>query len=187
MENPTQHSPPAFAPCRLGRCLPGALGLTGLCYVLLQVVAWVWFDVAIEPGAIPLDLFIHLLLGAALYALARGPVWFMAILPVLFSLTHLVNAAKIAMLGGPIMPDDFRAVRSLFLILHGWHSALLVGLSVAAILLLCGMVRLRGQRAWVAAGLLGALTSTLILQPVRVVQTMDSWFGNSVWDQQGNF
>jgi phosphoglycerol transferase MdoB-like AlkP superfamily enzyme len=171
----------------LGSCWPAALGLTGLYYVLLQVVTWLWFDVAIKPSAIPMDLFAHLLLGAALYSLARSPAWFVSVLPVLLALVHLVNAAKVAMLGGPIMPDDFRAVRSLFLILHGWQFALLTGLSASAALLLLGMLQLRRRRAWLTAGLLGAVMLTVTQIPTVVTGAMDRWFGNSVWDQQDNF
>ncbi|MEW6519001.1 MAG: LTA synthase family protein [Thermodesulfobacteriota bacterium] len=171
----------------LGSCWPAALGFTGLYYVLLQVVTWVWFDVAIQPRAIPMDLLAHLLLGAALFALARGPVWFVSVLLVLFALLQLVNAAKVAILGGPVMPDDFRAVRSLFLILHGWQFALLTGLSVSAALLLLGMLQLHRRRAWFAAGLLGTVMLALFQLPAGVTRTMDRWFGNSVWDQQGNF
>lgn len=182
-----KHSNSPLDICTLGSCWPAALGLTGLYYVLLQVVTWVWFDVAIQPSAIPMDLFAHLLLGAALYSLARSPAWFVSVLPVLMALVHLVNAAKVAMLGGPIMPDDFRAVRSLFLILHGWQFALLTGLSVSAALLLLGMLQLRRRRAWLTAGLLGAVMLTVTQIPTVVTGAMDRWFGNSVWDQQGNF
>lgn len=171
----------------LGSCWPGALGFTGLYYVLLQVVTWAWFDVAIQPSAIPLDLLAHLLLGAALYALARGPAWFISVLLVLLPLFHLVNAAKMAMLGGPVMPDDFRAVRSLFLILHGWQFALLTGLSASAALLLLGMLQLRRRRAWVVAGLLSAAVVTVTQIPAVVTGALDRWFGNSVWDQDCNF
>jgi phosphoglycerol transferase MdoB-like AlkP superfamily enzyme len=173
--------------CALGSCWPAALGFTGLYYVLLQVVTWVWFDVAIEPSTMPMDLLAHLLLGAMLYALARSPAWFIAVLLVLLALLHLVNAAKVAMLGGPIMPDDFRAIRSLFLILHGWQFALLTGLSASAALLLLGMLQLRRRRAWLALGLLGSVMLTLTQLPAVVTGAMDRWFGNSVWDQQGNF
>jgi len=178
---------PTYDLWTLGRCWPAALGLTGLYYVLLQVVIWAWFDVAIQPSAIPMDLLAHLLLGAILYALARGPGWFVTTLLVLPALLHLVNAAKVAMLGGPIMPDDFRAVRSLFLILHGWQFVLLTGLSVSAALLLLGLLQLRRQRAWLALGMLGAVLLTVTQRPTAVTEAMDRWFGNSVWDQQDNF
>jgi phosphoglycerol transferase MdoB-like AlkP superfamily enzyme len=171
----------------LGSCWPAALGFTALYYVLLQVVTWVWFDVAIKPSAIPMDLFAHLLLGAALYALARSPAWFVSVLLVLLPLFHLVNAGKMAMLGGPVMPDDFSALRSLFLILHGWQFALLTGLSASTALLLLGMLQLRRRRAWVVIGLLGAVTVTISQIPAVVTGVMDRGFGNSVWDQEYNF
>ena len=83
-----------------------ALGFVVLWYALLQVIASVSLDVAPNPGAMPRDLLVNLLLGAILYGMSRGLRWYLPAMGVLMAALLLGNAGKIAVLGGPIMPDD---------------------------------------------------------------------------------
>ena len=67
------------------------------------------------------DLGAHVLIGGVLFLMARSVMRFALAMVVLFSAFTLGNAMKLAVLGGPVMPDDFVAARNLFLLLDGWQ------------------------------------------------------------------
>ncbi|MGV1098036.1 LTA synthase family protein [Thiovibrio sp. JS02] len=166
---------------------PAALGFLALWYFLLQGANRFFFEVAISPAAVATDLGAHLLLGALLYAIARGPGYFFAPLALLLTILHCGNAAKVAILGGPVTPDDLRALPNLFLLLPGWRQAFAAAIGAAAVVGLLGMPDLRKRRAWIAAMLLCAGTTALTRWPSAITVAMDNTFGNVVWDQRGNF
>ncbi|MDO9600087.1 MAG: LTA synthase family protein [Azoarcus sp.] len=158
-----------------------------LLYALLRHVAAEVLGVSVQPEAIAVDLALHCAGAVALRALSRNTPVFLALLTVLMGLVHLGNAVKIAVLGGPLMPDDVSSLRSLLLLLEGgWLLlALTLGLLLAATLL--AALTLRTRRARFTAGALAALGATVALAPGPLVAAMDQHFGNVSWDQHANY
>ncbi len=126
-------------------------------------------------------------LGALLFALSPGLRLFVPAIASLLALLHLANAAKVAVLGAPIMPDDLAALRSLFLILDGWQR---LGATAAVLLtvgLLLATLRPTSRGGRTALVVLAPAVLTLWLAPAAVAGTLDRWLGNRVWDQRHNF
>ncbi|MCK7574479.1 MAG: hypothetical protein MZV65_00095 [Chromatiales bacterium] len=110
-----------------------ALTFIAIWHGLLPAVAHQWLGIAPRPGGLALDLLAHLALGGVLFALARRLTLFLPAVALLVALLHLANAAKVAILGAPIMPDDVAALASLLRILEGWQQvAALAGLVLTA-------------------------------------------------------
>ncbi|MEN8212775.1 MAG: LTA synthase family protein [Pseudomonadota bacterium] len=164
-----------------------AMGFVLLWYGLLQVVTTQLFNVSLHDNAVVRDLLANLLLGAALFGITRNLSWYLPTIAVLMTVLHLSNAGKIVVLGGPIMPDDFLAVRNLFLLLDGWQLVAVIAIVVIPLALLLIMTAWKRFHTWMILGGVSLSAATLALAPVTVVQAMDGWFGNIVWNQRGNF
>jgi hypothetical protein len=110
---------------------------TSLFYLIYFLISTFKFDVQIKAKAIPYDFLLQLLLAYALYALSKRKWIFLVIQALFMGLMYVGNAIKISFFGGPIMPDDAFALRSLLLILDGWRFfAAAVPLAAIASLLL---------------------------------------------------
>lgn len=154
---------------------------------VFQYVADVLFGVTLQPVAIPADLAFHCVAALVLRALSRNTPVFLALLTVLMGVVHLGNAMKIAILGGPIMPDDMASLRSLLLLLEGGWLALALGAFALLVALLGAALTLKPLRArWAAAGV-AALATVVSFAPGPLVMVMDRQFGNVVWDQHANY
>lgn len=163
------------------------MGFVLLWYGLIQFITQQVFNVSLYDQAIPRDLAANLILGAILYAITRNLRWYLPTIAVVMAVIHLSNAGKIIVLGSPIMPDDFLAVRNLFLLLEGWQLFAVIAIVVIPLLLLLAMTAWRRVRTWILLSSVGIAAAVLVLAPVPVVHAMDGWFGNVVWDQRGNF
>jgi phosphoglycerol transferase MdoB-like AlkP superfamily enzyme len=163
------------------------LGAVVVLYGLFQWAASAFFGVALYSGAPWADLGLHLVLGALLLAMSRNRWTFLLMMATIMALLHIGNAIKLSILGGPLMPDDTLALRTLLMLLKGWWLALAVGF----LLLLAGTAALaldlRPRRARIAAGVLAAVVASVVLMPERVTRAMDDTFGNVVWNQRGNY
>lgn len=103
------------------------------------------------------------------------------------ALMYVGNAVKISFFGGPIMPDDVYALRSLLLILDGWRF-FAAALPLAAIgSLVLFNVYLRHWSAYFACFALALFGLTLVYKPVEILKPIDDHFGHSVWDQRSNY
>lgn len=171
----------------------GALSLLG---ALLFVVIWYFaaqmatgsvFDVKPSPAAYPHDLAAHLVLGALLFAMARSLPRFMLASSILFGVLTAGNAAKLAILGAPVMPDDFVAARNMLLLLDGWLLVGAVLLVVVPLVLFGWMIAWRRPRAWIGLGVIALGISVVVSSPAPIVATLDKAIGNSVWNQPGNY
>ena len=161
-------------------------GMT-LGYGLLQSLSAAVFGVRPGAAALGTDLLAHLLLGTLLLAMARGLGRFLLAWLALTAAFTLVNAAKVAILGAPVMPDDFLAARHLFRWLSGWQwLAALVTLALP-LTLLGWMFAWRRPRAWASLGLLATLAVGLLLFPETASRALDARFGDWGWNQRGNF
>lgn len=163
------------------------LGFTAAWYGLAQLAAALWLGQPPQAGTVPFDLTAHLGLAVLLFPLARSAGAFVAAFAAVLALFHTAKALKIAILGGPLAPDDVHAVRSLFLVLHGRELVLAAGAAAATLGLVALALRPRMRRAWPALLGISGIVAALALAPGGVVTAMDRWLGNTPWDQRANF
>ncbi len=156
-------------------------------YALLQGVSYWLFQVAPNSHAISRDLLANLLFGAIVYSLTRSLGWYLPTIGLLMAALHLSNSGKIAVLGGPIMPDDFLAVRNLFLLLEGWQLMGAIAVVSLPCLFLILMTSWSSPRTWGVFIGLGFVAAGWVLVPIPLVHSMDQYLGNIVWNQRGNF
>jgi len=160
---------------------------TALFYALYYLVSAWQFAVRIEPAAVPFDYLLQLVIAYLLLALSRRLWAFVLLQGLLMGLLYVGNALKIAFFGGPIVPDDGYALRSLLLILDGWQFyAAAVPLAAIAALLLFN-VRPRHWSGYVSGLVVILFGTTLVQRPASIVLPLDRYFGNSVWDQRSNY
>ncbi len=161
--------------------------LVALWYVLAQTACAQVLGVAPGREAWLRDLVAHLLIGALLFMMARNLLRFAVAMAVVFSAFTAGNAIKLAVLGGPVMPDDFLAARNLFLLLEGWQlwgSVALLALPIAALL---WMFAWRRPRAWATLTAAGLALLALASSPAPASRWLDDRFGDWVWNQRGNY
>lgn len=163
------------------------LAFTVIVYGVVQVVVGGWFKVPLKPSAVPADLALHLVLAVVLLAVSRSRGAFVALLLLLVSGLHIGNALKITILGGPIMPDDLLAVRSLFLIMERWQLVLAGGFLLLLTVAAARALTLRPLRARLAAAGSAGAVALVAIDPSAVAARMDQTFGNVVWDQRANY
>ena len=91
----------------------------------------------------------------------------------LMGVLYVGNAVKISFFGGPIMPDDVYALRSLLLVLEGWHfvAAAIPLASIAALLVF--NFTLRHWSAYASLVLVILLGMTLAYQPAVILDPLD--------------
>ena len=160
---------------------------TAFLYAFFYLISSVRFDVTIKPAAVLFDYLLQLLVAYVLFALSRRLWVFVVLQGLLMGVLYLGNAIKISFFGGPIMPDDVYALRSLLLILEGWHFiAVAAPLAAIAALLLFNFT-LRHWSAYLATMLVILFGMTLLYNPLAILEPLDRHFGNSVWDQRSNY
>ncbi|MEQ1739106.1 MAG: LTA synthase family protein [Methyloglobulus sp.] len=160
---------------------------TALFYFIFYLVSALKFDVQIKVNAIPLDFLLQLLVAYILYALSKRVWAFLVIQALLMGLFYVGNAIKIAFFGGPIMPDDAFALRSLLLILEGWRFfAAAIPLAAVASLVFFNFT-MRHWSAYLATLVVLLLGITIVYKPTMIVEPIDKYTGNSVWDQRSNY
>lgn len=156
-------------------------------YILYYLIGTFKFDVQILAPSIPYDYLLQLLVAYVLYALSRRVWIFLVIHALLMGLLYVGNAVKISFFGGPIMPDDIFALQSLLLILDGWRFfAAAIPLAAIASLILFNF-SMRHWSAYLASLAVMLLGITVVYQPSSLLEPMDGYFGNSVWDQRSNY
>jgi len=160
---------------------------TAVFYALYYLISSLQFEVQIQPSAVPFDYLLQLLVAYILFALSRRLWVFVVLQGLLMGVLYIGNAVKISFFGGPIMPDDVYALRSLLLVLDGWHfvAAALPLAAIAALLLF--NFTLRHWSAYLASMLVILFGMTLQYKPAAILQPLDRHFGNSVWDQRSNY
>ncbi|MEQ1559335.1 MAG: LTA synthase family protein [Methyloglobulus sp.] len=160
---------------------------TALLYLVFYLISAVKFDVVIKANAVPLDFLLQLLVAYIIFALSKRVWVFLIIQALLMGLFYVGNAIKIAFFGGPIMPDDVFALHSLLLILEGWRffAAALVLAAIGGLLLF--NFSMRHWSAYLAISTLLLLGLTIVYNPTMIVDPIDKYTGNSVWDQRSNY
>ena len=168
---------------------------TALFYLLFNLIGALKFDVVVKPQTVTfgyisnicLDFVLNIALAYGLFALSRRVSIFLVLQALIMGVLYIGNAIKISFFGGPIMPDDVFALRSMLLILEGWQffAAALTVAGIASLLLF--NFTMRHWSAYLA--MLGAilLGLTVVYKPAMIVETLDTYTGNSVWDQRSNY
>ncbi|MGZ8951932.1 MAG: LTA synthase family protein [Methylobacter sp.] len=160
---------------------------TTLLYVLYYLISTFKFDVQILTASVPYDYLLQLVVAYVLYALSKRVWIFLVIHALLMGLLYVGNAVKISFFGGPIMPDDVFALQSLLLILDGWRFfAAAIPLAAIASLLLFNF-SMRHWSAYLASLAVILLGLTVAYKPFIILDPLDGYFGNSVWDQRSNY
>ena len=165
----------------------GAMLFVAAWYLVAQALMDLLFEVRPGPEAFRADLIAHLLIGTLLYGMSSSLARFALATAALFTALTLGNALKMSVLGGPLMPDDFVAAKNMFLLLDGWRlvgAALMV--AVPAILL-WWMIAWRRAWSWLNLGVVTLAVALLVAFPEPASLQLDKQFGNSVWNQRGNF
>ena len=158
-----------------------------LVYVAVESASAWLFSVQVMPKSWLRDVGAHLVLAVLLYAMAKGFRAFAVTYLLLVVTLHLGNALKMVILGSPVMPDDFIAMRNMLLLFEGWKFAgmlLMVGLPVAALL---ATIHWRHKATWLTFGLLGTALFALLSWPQQISAYMDRLYGDWVWNQPGNY
>jgi len=160
---------------------------TTLLYVLYYLISTFKFDVQILTASVPYDYLLQLVVAYALYALSKRVWIFLVLHALLMGVLYVGNAVKISFFGGPIMPDDVFALQSLLLILDGWRFfAAAIPLAAIASLLLFNFT-MRHWSAYLASLAVILLGITVVYKPATLLDPLDGYFGNSVWDQRSNY
>jgi phosphoglycerol transferase MdoB-like AlkP superfamily enzyme len=160
---------------------------TTLLYVLYYLISTFKFDVQILTASVPYDYLLQLVVAYVLYALSKRVWVFLVIHALLMGLLYIGNAVKISFFGGPIMPDDVFALQSLFLILDGWRFFIAaIPLAAIASLVLFNFT-MRHWSAYPACLAVILLGITVVYKPATILDPLDGYFGNSVWDQRSNY
>ncbi len=160
---------------------------TTVLYALYYLISALKFDVQILPASVPYDYLAQLIVAYVLYALSKRVWIFLVLHALLMGLLYIGNAVKISFFGGPIMPDDIFALQSLLLILDGWQFfAAAIPLAAIASLLLFNF-SMRHWSAYLASLVVILLGITVVYKPATLLDPLDGYFGNSVWDQRSNY
>lgn len=160
---------------------------TALLYGLFYFLCWKLLDLKIVPRRALADFGLQLAVAYALFALARR-IWpFVLLQALLLAALYVGSAAKIAVLGRPIMPDDLDTVGALVEILGpaGWFVVVLPLALMAGLLL--GNLRLRGGAPKLGAAGLLLFATGVAATPGPISRALDGHFGNTEWDQRENY
>jgi len=160
---------------------------TALFYLLYYLISTFRFDVQIDASAIFYDFLLQLVVGYILFALSKRVWIFLAVQALVMGVLYIGNAVKMSFFGGPMIPNDVFALRSLLLILEGWRFfAAAMPLAAIASLLLFNFT-MRHWGAYLASLSAILLGITLVYKPVMILDPLDKHVGNSKWDQRSNY
>ena len=176
----------AFAP-GVGRHLLVPLLSTACFYAIAYFTCWAAFGIKIVESRVPYDFALNLALAYLVFWVSRR-VWpFLLLQGLYFAIFYVASALKIAMLGRPIMPEDGHNLSALVSIL-GWVGWVAVALPFA---LLVGLflfnLKFRARPAQASWALLIALPLGAFSDASPLSNSLDTFFGNTPWDQRENF
>jgi len=129
----------------------------------------------------------NLALVLVIWALVRRMVPALVFSLMLIAGFQICNGIKLLVLGVPASPDDFMNIGNLVFLTDGLARLGVIAVLVLPMLLLWWLVRWRTSVTWLVIASI-ALTVVGTLQfavPLRAA--LDQRFGNSVWDQPGNY
>ncbi len=150
--------------------------------------ASVWlFNVAIVPRRVPADFTALLLISLLVFAISRRIILFLLLQSLLVATLYLGSAAKSAIVGRPLMPDDIYSLDA-FLRLMGPAGWLVAGIpSLLILALLLGNLRFMGRLRHAAFAAVIGLPVSAQAGSLGLVAWMDAMWGDKPWDQRENF
>ena len=160
---------------------------TSVAYGLAYLISTLSFSVTLSTPGITRDFPLILAISFLLFFLSRNIWTFIGLQWLIIGILYIGNAVKLSFFGGPMVPDDVYALRSLLLILNGWQRLLVMGALAGLAGLLLFNFQFRRGGAWLSLGLIMALGLSLVLYPRPIVAALDKRVGNSVWDQRSNY
>jgi phosphoglycerol transferase MdoB-like AlkP superfamily enzyme len=156
-------------------------------YAAAYCACWLAFGIKIVDSRVPYDLGLNLVLALLVFSVSRR-VWpFLLLQALYFGVFYIGSAVKISMLGRPIMPEDVHNLGALIDILGalGWVA---IALPLAALLgLLIFNLKFRARPSQAGWALLIALPLGAASGPSSLTSGLDTFFGNTPWDQRENF
>jgi hypothetical protein len=145
------------------------------------------FEVKIQWERVPYDFALLVAIAYLLFWASRRIWAYLLLLTVLVGVTYIGSAAKIIYLDRPIMPEDIYNVSALFRILGAWGWPI-VALPLAALAgLFLFNLRLTGRLRKTALSALFILPAGAAAESPMLYQAMDSFWGNTPWDQRENY
>lgn len=160
---------------------------TGILYIIAYFTCWVAFGIKIVPHRAAVDLGLNLVIAVLVFSVSRR-IWpFLLLQTLYFAVFYGASALKISMLGRPIMPEDVHNLSALIEIL-GWVGWIAIALPLLVLVgLLVFNLKFRARPAQAGWALLIALPLGAASDPSPLSNTLDTFFGNTPWDQRENF
>ena len=156
-------------------------------YAITQLLTWHFFDLTVWTNVLVRDAFVNLVFGSLLYALSRG-FWPWAIAYTMLALFfQFSNALKYAVLGSPIMPDDFTGALNMFLLFDDWRLWALIAAVAVPLLAWINAIAWKKKATWAIFGAMLVGGSGFVEYAVPINRIMDKNLGDRVWDQPGNY
>ena len=160
---------------------------TCLFYAAAYIASSTLFNVAIVPRRVPADLGLLLGLSLLLFALSRRVSLFLILQALLIATLYLGSAAKSAIAGRPLMPEDIYSLEA-FIRLMGPVGWLVAGIPCLLMLgLFIGNLRFQGRLRQAALAAFAGLTLTAGAGSTGLIDWMDHQWGDKPWDQRENY
>ncbi|MDO6459727.1 LTA synthase family protein [Granulosicoccaceae sp. 1_MG-2023] len=158
-----------------------------LLYGLTQLATWYFFDLTVWAGVLWRDALIHVVVGCLLYLLCRRFVPWALAWTLTISVLQISNGLKYAVLGSPVMPDDFVGFVNMFRLFDDWRLFAMWAALLLPVLMWIYAIDWLRLRTWVLLALLGGAGFAFASFPTAVNAFMDAHFGDRIWDQPGNY
>ncbi len=100
---------------------------------------------------------------------------------------QLINAAKVLVLGVPGAPEDFANLVNLYRLAEGPGKLAVAAVALVPVLLLVWLVRWRSVATWAVIAVLAGTVALVDARSQAISAALDARFGNSVWNQPGNW
>jgi len=133
------------------------------------------------------DAFGNLAFVLVFWALIRRLVPTLAFSLTLIAGFQICNGIKLLVLGVPASPDDFINVGNLVFLTDGLARVGVIAVLVVPVLVLWWLVHWRTPVTWIVVASIALAVVGTLHYPVPLRTALDGRFGNSVWDQPGNY
>jgi len=160
---------------------------TTLLYGIAYLVSDYFFNISIVTRRIPADFAALLALSLLLFALSRRVSLFFILQTLLIGTLYVGSAAKSAITGRPLMPEDIYSLDA-FIKLMGPLGWLVAGVPALLILVLFfGNLRFRGRLRQSILLIASGLFLSAGAGSIGLVDWMDHLWGDKPWDQRENY
>jgi hypothetical protein len=160
---------------------------TAILYGIAYGISAYVFNVAIVTRRIPADFAALLALSLLLFALSRRSSLFLILQTLLIGTLYVGSAAKSAITGRPLMPEDIYSLDA-FIKLMGPLGWLVAGVPALLILVLFfGNLRFRGRLRQSILLIASGLFLSAGAGSIGLVDWMDHFWGDKPWDQRENY